>query len=240
MDEPRALPLEAEDLAVTAGGREILSGVTFRLEPGLRTVVLGANGAGKTTLLRALHGLAPLARGRLTWGGGRRPPDADAMVFQRPVLLRRDALANVEYALAVRGVEPRQRRARAREALERVGLAAIGERSARVLSGGEQQRLALARAWAVRPRILYLDEPTASLDPAAAAEIEREIQEIHRAGTRIVMTTHRLGLARRVADEILFLHAGRLVEQTGADRFFESPRSPQAAQFLKGESPWHQ
>lgn len=234
-----ALPLEAEGVCVRAGEREVLHGVSFRLEPGMRTVILGANGAGKSMLLRALHGLVPTSAGRITWAGGPRPARSEALVFQRPVMLRRAALANIEYALAVRGVGRGERRARAREALERVGLAALADRSARVLSGGEQQRLALARAWALRPRILYLDEPTASLDPSAAAEVEREIGAIHASGTRIVMTTHHLGLARRIADEILYLHEGRLVEQTGADRFFDSPRSPEAVQFLKGELPWH-
>jgi len=178
------------------------------------------------------------AAGTITWGGAPRPRGAEAMVFQRPVMLRRGALANVEYALAVNGVGGSERRRRAREALERAGLASLAQRPARVLSGGEQQRLALARAWALRPRILYLDEPTASLDPTAAAEIEREIGAIHAAGTRIVMTTHHLGLARRIADEILFLHDGRLVEQTPAERFFDAPRSEEARQFLEGELPW--
>ncbi len=235
---PHALPLVAERVAVRLGEREILRDVSFRLEPGLRTAILGPNGSGKTTLLRALHGLVPLAGGRITWAGGPRPPRAEAMVFQRPVMLRRSARANVEYALAVNGVAGEPRRRRARESLARVGLEAIGERSARVLSGGEQQRLALARAWALEPRILYLDEPTSALDPAAAAEIERQIGAIAAGGTRIVMTTHHLGLARRLADEILFLHDGRLVEQSPADRFFDAPRSEEARQFLNGELPW--
>ncbi len=233
-----ALPLVVDGLSVRLGLREVLSNISFRLEPGVRTVILGPNGAGKTSLLRALHGLVPIGRGTIAWAGGARPPGAEAMVFQRPVMLRRSALANIEYALAVNGVRGEERRQRAREALERTGLGAIAQRPARVLSGGEQQRLALARAWALRPRILYLDEPTASLDPGAAVAVEREIGAIHESGTRIVMSTHHLGLARRVADEILFLHDGRLVEQTPADRFFDAPRSEEARQFLTGELPW--
>jgi len=230
------LPLEARDLGVRLGGRQVLSGVTFRLEAGKRTVILGPNGAGKTSLLRALHGLIA-STGTLAWGGGGRPHGAEAMVFQQPVMLRRGALANVEYALAVNGVNGAERRRRARTALEQAGLWLLAEQPARSLSGGERQRLALARAWALRPRILYLDEPTASLDPGAAAAVEDEIGRIHASGTRIVMTTHRLGLARRAADEILFLDGGKLVEQTPADRFFEAPRSAEARHFLDGELP---
>jgi tungstate transport system ATP-binding protein len=231
-------PLEARELSVDLGGRRILDRLAFRLEADRRTIVLGGNGAGKSVLLRALHGLVAPACGTITWGGrGERPAD-QAMVFQRPVLLRRSALANVTYALAVNGFCGPERDRRARDALERVGLAAIAARPARVLSGGEQQRLALARAWSLRPRVLFLDEPTASLDPSASAEIERVVGEIHGSGTRIVMTTHNLGQARRLADEILFLDAGRLGEFTPADEFFTHPRSPAGRAFLQGELPW--
>jgi tungstate transport system ATP-binding protein len=160
------------------------------------------------------------------------------MVFQRPVMLRRSALANIQYALDVNGVRGEEATRRAADALDRVGLAALASRQARVLSGGEQQRVALARAWALRPKLIFLDEPTASLDPAAAIEVERIVGEIHAAGTAIVMTTHNLGFARRMADDVVFLHAGRITEQTPAERFFHSPASPEAARFLEGELPW--
>ncbi len=229
--------LEARGLTVVLGGVRALDGLDLALAPGLRTIVLGANGAGKSVLLRTLHGLVAPTAGEIRWhGNGRRA--RQAMVFQRPVMLRRSALANVEYALAVAGVPRPVRESRARDALGRVGLSAVAGRSARVLSGGEQQRLALARAWALEPEILFLDEPTASLDPGAAAEVERVVAAIAAAGTRIVMTTHNLGQARRLADEIVFLHAGRATEQTAADRFFEHPLSPEAEQYLKGELPW--
>ncbi|HXN15476.1 MAG TPA: ATP-binding cassette domain-containing protein [Usitatibacter sp.] len=238
MVEGGTFPVEARELAVDLGGHRALHEVSCRIEQGRRTVVLGANGAGKSVLLRVLHGLIEATSGTLTWAGRLERSASQAMVFQRPVMLRRSALANVEYALAVNGIVGEARHRRAREALERVGLAAIASRSARVLSGGEQQRLALARAWSLRPSVLFLDEPTASLDPAASAEVERLVGEIHASGTTFLMTTHNLGLARRVADEILFLSSGRLTEQTPADEFFRSPRSPEAAAFLKGELPW--
>jgi tungstate transport system ATP-binding protein len=160
------------------------------------------------------------------------------MVFQRPVLLRRSALANVAYALALARLPAAQREVRAREALRKVGLDGLAQNPARVLSGGEQQRVALARAWALNPEVLFLDEPTANLDPGATHEIERVIGAMHAAGTKIVMVTHNLGQARRLADEILFLHQGRLLERASPDRFFKQPASAEAAQFVEGELPW--
>jgi tungstate transport system ATP-binding protein len=234
MAERAPFVLEARDLSVVLGGVKALDGLTLTLEPGLRTVVLGPNGAGKSVLLRTLHGLIAPTSGTVSW----HEPARQAMVFQRPVMLRRSALANIRYALAVNGVPEPDRARLASSALARVGLTDIAHRPARVLSGGEQQRLALARAWALKPGILFLDEPTASLDPGATAEIERVIASIAAEGTRIVMTTHNLGQARRLADEIVFIHAGKAVERTAADRFFDKPASNEAALFLQGELPW--
>ncbi|APV48822.1 ABC transporter ATP-binding protein [Betaproteobacteria bacterium GR16-43] len=232
------LPLEARALTVRFNGHTAIEDVSFSLDGAMPAVILGANGAGKSVLLRVLHGLIAPTSGSVTWSGANERPRAQAMVFQRPVLLRRPALANIEYALAVNGIGGAERTARAREALERVGLSHLAHRQARVLSGGEQQRLALARASALRPRVLFLDEPTSSLDPTASADVERIVGEIRAGGTAIVMTTHNLGLAKRVAGEILFLHAGRLVERAPAQSFFNHPRSPEAAAFLEGELPW--
>ncbi|MBC7951059.1 MAG: ATP-binding cassette domain-containing protein [Rhodospirillaceae bacterium] len=234
------LPLHLDRLGFTAHGRPLLHGIDVRLEAGARTIVLGPNGAGKSLLLRLCHGLLAPTEGRVHWGGGTRlSPDAlgraQAMVFQRPVLLRRSASANVRHALALAGVPWRSRRELALDALDRFGLVDLARRPARVLSGGEQQRLALARAWAVRPQVLFLDEPTAALDPAATLAVELAVQEFHQAGTKIIMTTHDLGQARRLADEVLFLSRGRLVEHAPAQAFFKHPSSPQARAFLAGE-----
>jgi tungstate transport system ATP-binding protein len=160
------------------------------------------------------------------------------MVFQRPVMLRRSALANVLYALDAAGVPAAQQLRLAREALEEVGLAHVAGRPARVLSGGEQQRLALARAWALHPEVLFLDEPTASLDPGATREIEAVIKAFDVSGTKIVMSTHSLGQARRLGDEIIFLHQGRVAERASVEAFFRQPASAEAAAFIKGELPW--
>jgi tungstate transport system ATP-binding protein len=234
----RIFPIVAQSVAVRFGAVTALSGVDLELHGTRRVAILGANGAGKSALLRTLHGLLKPTEGSVTWAGSpARPPD-QALVFQRPVMLRRSARGNVAYGLSVRGVAPVERDLRAQEALERVGLADLADRQARVLSGGEQQRLALARAWATRPRVLFLDEPTASLDPAAAAEVERIMLEIHAAGTALVFSTHVLGLARRLADEIVFLHKGRLAERTPTAQFFSHPQTAEAIHFLRGELPW--
>lgn len=237
---PTLLPLQLSEVVFAAGGRRIIDSISLTLEAGARTVIVGPNGAGKSVLLRLCHGLLPPTSGTIRWNAPELPgaPRRQAMVFQRPMLLRRSAQANVDYALRVAGV-PRQRRdERARDALRSVGLDALARRSARVLSGGEQQRLALARVWALRPELLFLDEPTASLDPSATQEIERVIVALHAAGTKIVMVTHNLGQARRLGDEILFLHQGRALERAPANRFFLRPESREAAQFLEGQLPW--
>jgi len=231
------LPVLVRDVIYVAGGRVIIDRVSFELTAGPRTVILGANGAGKSVLMRLMHGLLTPSTGTIAWNRDD-PARRQAMVFQRPVMLRRSALANLEYGLQIARVPPAERRQRALAALEGVGLAALAQRPARVLSGGEQQRLALARAWALRPEVLFLDEPTANLDPTATREIEAAIGAVHAAGVKIVMTTHNLGQARRLGDEVLFLHQGRLVERAPADAFFRSPASPEAAAFIKGELPW--
>ena len=235
------LPLRLTDVGWAVGDKLLLSGITATLEYGSRTVILGANGAGKSVLLRLCHGLLQPTSGEVRWHTPETPgaPRRQAMVFQRPVLFRRSVLGNLTFALGLAGVPRAERGERAVAALDRVGLASLAERPARVLSGGEQQRLALARAWSLQPEVLFLDEPTANLDPGATREIEAVIEAIHAAGTKIVLVTHNLGQARRLGDEVLFLDRGRLVEQTAIDRFFQQPASAEAAAFLKGELPWH-
>ena len=234
------LPLRLSDVSFSAGGRTIIDRVSFELSAGPSTIVLGANGAGKSVLLRLMHGLLAPSSGRVEWLGSNsaRARRLQAMVFQRPVMLRRSVLANITYALALADVPARDRDRLALEALEEVGLATLATRPARVLSGGEQQRLALARAWALHPEVLFLDEPTASLDPAATREIETVIKAFDASGTKIVMVTHNLGQARRLGDEVLFVHQGRVAEVTPVDSFFSQPASAEAAAFIKGETPW--
>jgi tungstate transport system ATP-binding protein len=224
-------------VSYAAGGRTIIERMSLTLEAGASTLILGANGAGKSVLMRLMHGLLAPSTGRVSWSGaGARR--RQAMVFQRPVMLRRSALANVVYALEVAGVPAAGRERLAREALAEVGLSAAAGRPARVLSSGEQQRLALARAWALHPEVLFLDEPTASLDPGATHEIENIIRAFDAAGTKIIMSTHSLGQARRLGDEVLYLHEGRVLERAPIERFFPHPATAEAAAFVKGELPW--
>lgn len=234
---PAILPLEVESLAFEAGGQRLIDGIDLTLRPGARTVVMGPNGAGKSLLLRLLHGLLQPTAGVIRWAG--RAADSrvrmrQAMVFQRPVLLRRSTAANVRYALRAGGLRGAELERRISVWLERAGLSDLSKRPARVLSGGEQQRLAVARALSREPEILFLDEPTASLDPASMLAIEQLLQAANAAGTKIVLVTHDLGQARRLADEVVFLYRGRVEEMCPAERFFENPRSDKARAFVAG------
>ena len=239
--ETPLLPLVLERVRFAAGGRAILADIDLVIEAGPRTVILGPNGAGKSVLMRICHGLLAPTSGTVRWAHPERPgePRRQAMVFQRPVMLRRSVLGNLTFALAVAGVPQFEREGRARVALDRVGLGAFAHRPARVLSGGEQQRLALARAWMLEPEVLFLDEPTANLDPGATREIESIVQSIHASGTKIVMITHNLGQAQRLGDEVLFVERGRIAERAPVERFFRHPATAEADAFLKGELPWH-
>ena len=234
------LPLTFQDVSFEIGGIRLIKDLNCTLEAGPRTMILGANGAGKSLFLRLCHGLIRPTTGRVLWQGakGRDPADAQAMVFQRPVMLRRSVAANVDYALKLRGMAAAERRAAVEDALGHTGLRRLADNPARVLSVGEQQKLALARAWALQPEVLFLDEPTASLDPAATHAVEQIINAIDAAGTRIVMTTHDLGQARRLGDEVMFLNRGRLLEKAPAERFFSKPENDLAQAFLKGELLW--
>ena len=227
------LPIHFARVTVATGSVTILKDVEMTLSGGDPTVLIGPNGSGKTTFLRVAMGLLAPTGGRVTWGGRSDvPPERRAILFQRPVMLRRTAGANIRYAL--RGAAT-VRQNRVSELLRLVGLAAFEDRPARRLSGGEQQRLGLARALAREPEVLFLDEPAASLDPAATKSIEDLIREVASQGIKIVMTTHDLGQARRLAGNIVMLHRGSVVETGDAQSFFAAPQSNAARRFLAGE-----
>jgi len=231
------LPLKLD--GVWYRGREgipLIKDLNLELGTGSRTMVIGPNGAGKSLLLRLCHGLLKPSEGRITWAVPH--PAQQAMVFQRPVMLRRSARANIDYALSLHRVAKSERAAIIADVLQKTGLTRQADAPAQVLSFGEQQRLAIARAWALKPQILFLDEPTASLDPSATHQIEQLIERLHAQGTKIVMTTHDLGQARRLGDDVLFLHRGRLLEQAPVEPFFNQPKNDLAQAFVKGELLW--
>ena len=264
---PRATPaggaplLTLHGASVSFGTTCALRDVSLSLWRGERLALVGANGSGKTTLLRLLHGLQAADRPS-DWrrSGAQRSaashhattpprtahllqpenrPPLSAMVFQRPFLLHLSVRWNVQLGLWLQGVPAAQRHALGEQALQRVGLATLAHRPARELSGGQQQRLALARAWALQPDILFLDEPTASLDPSAKQEVETLVSEFASDGVTVVMSTHNLGQAKRLATRVAYLAGGRLVVDLPVQQFFDSPALPlEAQQFLKGELPW--
>jgi tungstate transport system ATP-binding protein len=231
------LPLRVDRLCLEISGRLVLDNISFKLSKGPITVILGPNGAGKTLLLKTCHGLLIPSSGRVSWREIDRAlvRQGQAMVFQRSVLLKRSVAANIDYALKLRGLAKKDRIEQVERCLDMTGLLALRARRARDLSGGEQQRLALARAWAVRPEILFMDEPTASIDPPATAAIEHLIRRFAKEGVKIVMTTHDLHQAKRLAEEILFLHLGKLLEHAPAESFFARPATAVAKAFIRGE-----
>lgn len=239
MHDVRAvLPVTAAGLIIERGGRRLLDVPEIVVSGHAPTVILGPNGAGKSLLLRTLCGLVEPDRGGVSWGGGA-PSRALALrvglVFQKPMLLRRSALANIDYALKLAGIPRAERKGRGLAALEHAGLAELAHAPARLLSGGEQQRLQVARAMCVDPDVLFLDEPTASADPASTASIEELVREAAAGGTKIVLVTHDLGQARRMAEEVIFMTRGRIVERAAAGDFFNEPQSAAARAYLAGE-----
>jgi len=230
------LPVVLENVSLRSGPTPILEDLNQTIAHGAPTLIVGPNGAGKTSLLRLCMGLTAPSSGRITWGGRTdRAPLRRAIVFQRPVMLRRSASANMAYALAQADVPRKARAARIAELLDRVGLAELAHRPARHLSSGEQQRLALARALARNPELLLLDEPTASLDPAATRGVEEIIAAAAQSGIKVVMASHDLGQVRRLAGEVIFLLRGRVHEREMAHAFFDSPATAEAASFLRGD-----
>ena len=229
------LPLSVRELSFEADGKRLLDDVSFTLPKGGITAIIGPNGAGKSLTLRLCHGLLAPSAGSVRWqtDTGRR---RHAMVFQRPVMLRRSARANIMHALSAVGITEAASRADA--ALARFGLAALAERPARLMSGGEQQRLAIARAWALEPELLFLDEPSSQLDPGATRQIEQVIAALAAEGMTILMTSHDLGQARRLSQRILFLNRGRLIDDAPTEIVFAGKASADARAFIAGDLLW--
>jgi len=235
--------IELSRVTFRPGERTVLDAIDLRLGDTSVCALIGPNGAGKTVTLRIAHGLLRPHSGTVRFDGRQPPPgdtafEGQALVFQTPSMFRGSVLDNLMLARYASGLPRASFGERARAMLERVGLSSLANAPALKLSGGERQRVAIARAWLTGPRLLMLDEPTASLDPEARESIEQLIREIAATGCRVLMTSHNLGQVARLADEVIFLNAGRLLERGPAADFFRSPRSAEAQRFLQGELPW--
>ena len=216
------------------GAVPALRAIDLRIATGERVALIGANGSGKSTLLRVLHGLLKPTAGSVLRDGAMR----QAMVFQRPFALRMSVLATVALALWLRGMRWRTAKEQALEALGRVGLGGIALRNARTLSGGQLQRLALARAWALQPNVLLLDEPTSALDPHAKREVEALMADFAAGGMTLVFASHNLGQVKRLATRVVYMEQGRVLADLPVRAFFDGPlaqTSREAAMFVKGE-----
>lgn len=235
------LPLRLRSVNFDADRQKLLQGIDLEFSAGGLTAIIGPNGAGKSLLLRLCHGLIEPSAGEIAWSHGagvREGRKRHAMVFQKPVMLRRSVSANIEHALTTSGLPNAQRAQRLSAALSRFGLQDIAARSARVLSGGEQQRLAIARAWARDPDVMFLDEPTAHLDPGATRQIEDMLRVLMAEGVTLVMATHDFAQARRLARRVIFLNRGALVEVGDCPAFFDAPASREARAFIDGHLLW--
>jgi len=229
-------PLEVRGAQVRRRGEVLVGPVDLTLQAEGMTMVIGPNGAGKTSLLKMLHGIARLNQGTITWACDRTEARRrQGFVFQTPVMLRRTVLENLSYPLSLLKVPKARSRAQAFDWAEKIGLGGAENRQATVLSGGERQKLALARALIRDPDVLFLDEPCASLDGRAMREIEAILQVAAANGTRIIMSTHDMGQARRLASEVIFILHGKLHEFSPAEAFFETPKTAQARAFLNGD-----
>ena len=229
-------PVRLEAAEMRQRGRVLVGPVDLELTGAGTTVIIGPNGAGKTSLLRLMHGLGRLRGGKITWACPTEEAQRrQAFVFQSPIIMRRSVRDNIAYPLQLRGASAREARQAAEALAERVGLAEVLGRRALALSGGEKQKLALARALILKPSVLFLDEPCAALDGRATREIEGILQDETRNGTRLIMTTHNMGQARRLAHEIVFLLRGRVHERGRAEALLDSPATPECAAFLRGD-----
>ena len=229
-------PLRVKGAVTKRSGKRLVGPVDLELDGKGACVLVGPNGSGKTTLLRLLHGIARLHEGEITWACDQATArNAQAFVFQRPVMLRRSVIDNIAYPLIMRGTPSSEADDRARDWAARLGLTALLDHAATVLSGGEQQKLALARALICAPEVVFLDEPTAALDGRSTREIEGVLKKAQSEGTRLILSTHDMGQARRLASKVVFMLHGRVHETAAAATFFDTPRTPEAKAFLSGD-----
>jgi tungstate transport system ATP-binding protein len=229
-------PMTACDLSVKVRQKHIIGPISLTISEGGITVLIGPNGAGKTTLLKALHGIIRLDNGQVKFATpAKTAQNQQSFVFQAPIMLRRSVLENLAYPLMVNGQDKQSATETARTWATKIGLSAHMDRPAPFLSGGEKQKIALARALITSPKLLFLDEPTTSLDGAATVEIEALLSEAQTLGTTIIMSTHNIGQARRMANRVLFMKDGQIEAHSTADTFFDTPPTQAAQKFIAGD-----
>ncbi len=231
------LPLIAKDITYEVKGAKLIKGISLEVSSGGTTIILGHNGSGKSLLLKLLHGVITPSSGRIAWNN--RTPVANqywrTFLLQTPTFFKHTVQYNIEFVLRVAGIPANKHKSRCHQALEICGLANLSNRNTYSLSGGELQKLSLARAWVLNPSVVLLDEPTVALDPPSALGFENIIHQFKQSGTKVIMTTHDLSQAKRLADEIVFIDAGKVIEQSQAEKFFSGPQSSQAQNFISGE-----
>jgi len=227
------LPLTLTDVIVRRRGKRIIGPVTHRLEQGPPTIVIGPNGSGKTTLLRVMHGIERISTGQVNWTHD--APDQQAFVFQSPIVLRRTVDENLAYPLRLAGVDKAEIVSRVTTWLARIGLDAFANTAVTRLSGGERQKPAIARALIRTPQVLFLDEPCANLDGHTTREIEALLSETAAAGTRLIMATHNMGQARRLAGDVIFMLNGKIHESGAANYIMNTPQTSELKAFLQGD-----
>ena len=230
------LPVTLNGAIVRKGTKQIVGPLDLTIKGAGCSILIGPNGAGKTTFLRLLHGLDRASSGTVKWAVKKDEAyNRQSFVFQTPVVLRRSGIENIAYPLYVRGIKRNEAQSEAAKWTKDIGLSGVAHNDAHVLSGGEKQKLAIARALITNPDVLFLDEPTTNLDGASTLEIERLILSAVEKGTRIVMATHDFGQARRLATEILFMYRGQIHERSDADIFFSGPKTEEAVEFIRGD-----
>ena len=233
--EVKISPIKIKDLSILLNGSFVLKNINCQINDKSITAILGPNGAGKSLLLQTINGLVTVVNGEITYNLKQLDNNIrkqQAMVFQNPTLLRRTVLGNMEF---VNSINKNTNMLGVKSILKKVGLEDFNNKPARLLSGGEKQRLSLARALLIQPKLLLLDEPTANLDPYSLKLIEDIILEENNNGTTIILTTHDMSQAKRLASNIIFINKGRVIEQNSSKDFFIKPKSIEAKKYINGE-----
>lgn len=228
------MEITISNLRKSYDGRQVLDAKEGRVRSGSRTAIVGPNGAGKSTLLKIIAGLESPDEGAVLYDGNNQFPQMDVtLVFQKPYLISSTVEKNIAYPMKLRGFSPEQIENRITELTEELNFSGFRKQKSWKLSGGETQKVALARALSFRPKLLLLDEPTANIDPYTTSEIERMLLSI--TDTTIIMVTHNLAQAKRVCDDIIMLHEGQIVETGRAAEVLTAPKSEKARRFIEGE-----